>query len=152
MQRCILGAKIRPLFHPRGVRCGHVARLDVDGERVGVMAEQVDAKGSADGEELLRVDGGLVEEFLEGARCDADVVGEPLVGVTRAAQLVADKVANVNLHSGCFFVVRRHPYRRRILRAAGRDACVPGLATESACSDDHRQKKKASNLVSSLRS
>lgn len=91
-----LFAKLHPLFHPLGVRCGHVARLDVGVERVGVVAEQVDAEGAADGEELLGVDGGVVEELLQGARGDADVVGEPLVGVVRAAQLVADKVADVD--------------------------------------------------------
>lgn len=94
------------------------------------MSEQVDAEGTADGEELLRVDGGLVEEFLERARCDADAVGEPLVGVARAAQLVADKVANVNLHSGCHLCAG---YRIRLFRRP-------------------QTKKKASNLVSSLRS
>ena len=72
------------------------------GECVGVVAEQVDAEGTADGEELLGVDAGFVEEFLEGARGDADAVGEPLVGVARAAQFVADKVADVDLlHGGC---------------------------------------------------
>lgn len=55
------------------------------GECVGVVAEQVDTEGSADGEELLGVDAGLVEEFLECARGDADAVGEPLVGVALAA-------------------------------------------------------------------
>ena len=94
------------------------------------MAEQVDAEGAADGEELLCVDRGLVEEFLERARCDADAVGEPLVGVARAAQLVADKFANVNLHNCCYLFFRK------------RGACVPHAATESVCSDDHRQKKE----------
>lgn len=84
------------------------------GERVGVMAEQVDAEGAADGEELLGVDAGFVEEFLEGARGDADAVGEPLVGVALAAQLVADKVSYVNLHSGCFMCAwLPNPYKLR---------------------------------------
>lgn len=123
-------AKIPPLFHPLGVRCGHVARLGMCVECVGVVAEQVDAEGAADGEELLGVDAGLVEEFLEGAGGDADAVGEPLVGVARAAQFVADKVADVDLlHGGC--------------------RCCAGYRSYTPTTAD---KKKASNLVSSLRS
>lgn len=108
-------AKIHPLFHLRGVQCGHVAGLDVGGERVGVVAEQVDAEGAADGEELLGVDAGFVEEFLEGARGDADAVGEPLVGVALAAQLVADKVAYMYLlHRGCYLCAwLPNPYKLR---------------------------------------
>ena len=68
---------------------------------LGIAGEEVDAESTADEEELLGVDGGFVEQFLEGARGDADAVGEPLVGVARAAQLVADNVADVYLHSGC---------------------------------------------------
>ena len=68
---------------------------------LGIAGEEVDAESTADEEELLGVDGGFVEQFLEGARGDADAVGEPLVGVARAAQLVADDVAYVYLHSGC---------------------------------------------------
>ena len=120
-------AKIHPLFHPRGVRCGHVAGLDVGGECVGVVAEQVDAEGAADGEELLGVDGGFVEEFLEGARGDADAVGEPLVGVALAAQLVADKVSYVYLHEAICFCRRQA-------------ACVPRWLP-NPCTDDRRQKE-----------
>lgn len=72
--------------------------MDVGGECVGVVAEQVDTEGAAYGEELVGVDGGVVEELLQGARGDADVVGEPLVGVVRVAQLVADKVADVDFY------------------------------------------------------
>lgn len=68
---------------------------------LGIAGEEVDAKGAADEEELLGVNGRFVEQFLEGARGGADAVGEPLVGVARAAQLVADDVADVYLHSGC---------------------------------------------------
>ena len=77
------------------------------GERVGVVAEQVDAEGAADCEELLRVDAGFVEEFLEGAGGDADAVGEPLVGVALAAQFVADKVSYVYLHEAICFCRRQ---------------------------------------------
>ena len=48
---------------------------------LGVAGEEVDTEGTADEEELLGVDGGFVEQFLEGARGGADAVGEPLVGV-----------------------------------------------------------------------
>lgn len=83
-----------------------MARLDVGSERVGVVVEQVDAEGAADGKELLGVDRGFVEELLQGARGDVDAVGEPLVGVTRAAQLVTDKIADVDLlHGGCYCCV-----------------------------------------------
>ena len=104
-------AKIQPLFHPRGVRCGHVAGLDVGSECVGIVEEQVDAEGAADGEELLGVQAGLVEELLEGAGGDADAIGEPLVGVARAAQLVADEVADVDLlHGGCRYCAGYRSY------------------------------------------
>lgn len=97
---------------------------------LGIAGEEVDAESTADEEELLGVDGGFVEQFLEGARGDADAVGEPLVGVARATQLVADDVADVYLHSGC--------------------CCA--LATESPSIPRRPQtKKKASNFVSSLR-
>ena len=69
--------------------------------RLGIAGEKVDAESTADEEELLGVDGSLVEQLLKGARGDVDLVGEPLVGVARAAQLVADDVAYVYLHSGC---------------------------------------------------
>ena len=107
-----------------------MARLDVGSECVGVVAEQVDAEGAADGEELLGVDRGFVEELLQGARGEVDAVGEPLVGVARAAQFVADKVADVDLlHGGC--------------------RCCAGYRSYTPTTAD---KKKASNLVSSLRS
>lgn len=100
-------------------------------ERLGIAGEKVDPKGTADNKELLGVDGGFVEEFLEGAGGDVDLVGEPLVGVARAAEFVADDVADVYLHRGCY--------------------CA--LATESFDKPRRSQtKKKASNLVSSLRS
>ena len=117
------------LFHLRGVRCGHVAGLDVGGECVGVEAEQVDAEGAADGEELLGVDGGFVEEFLEGARGDANAVGEPLVGVARAAQFVADKVSYVYLHEAICFC-RRQP------------ACVPRWLP-NPYTDDRKKRRRA---------
>ena len=58
--------------------------------RLGIAGEKVDPKGTADSKELLGVDGSLVEQLLKGARSDADLVGEPLVGVTRVAEFVAD--------------------------------------------------------------
>ena len=98
---------------------------------LGVAGEKVDSKGTADGEELPGVDGGLVEYLLKGARGDADLVCEPLVGVARAAEFVADKVAYVYLHSGCCCALG---YR------------IPIYAPTTT------NKKKASNLVSCLRS
>lgn len=97
------------------------------GECIGVVAEQVDAEGTADGEELLGVDAGFVEEFLEGARGDADAVGEPLVGVALAAQLVADKVSYVYLHEAICFCHRQ-------------SACVPRWL-QNPYTDDRRQKE-----------
>lgn len=120
-------AKIPPLFRSKDVRCGHMAILDVSSERVGVVAEQVDAEGAADGEELLGVNAGFVEEFLEGARGDADAVGEPLVGVALAAQLVADKVSYVYLHVAVCFCRRQA-------------ACVPRWLP-NPYTDDRRQKE-----------
>ena len=72
----------------------------ISSERLGVVSEHIDAEGLADDEQLLCVDRGFVEEFLEGARGDAYVCGEPGVGVPLAAQFVADKVAYVYLHGG----------------------------------------------------
>lgn len=99
---------------------------------LGIAGEEVDTEGAADEEELLGVDGRFVEQFLEGARGGADAVGEPLVGVARAAQLVADDVADVYLHSGC--------------------CCALGYRIPCYTPTTTDKKKKASNLVSSLRS
>ena len=71
------------------------------GDGLGVGLEKVGVEGLADAEEQLRVDGRLVVDALQGARTDTDVVGKPLVGVALAAELVADKVAYVYLHSAC---------------------------------------------------
>ena len=53
----------------------------------------------ADNRQLICVDGPFVEDFLKGARSDADLLGEPGVGVTLATQLFADKSADMWLHS-----------------------------------------------------
>lgn len=96
------------------------------------MSKEIFSKYSTNAEELLRVDGRLVVQTLKCASVNVELVGEPLIGVTRAAEFVADKVAYVYLHSGC------------CLRA--------WLPIPYMHSDDHRQKKKASNLVSNVRS
>ena len=41
----------------------------------------------------------FVEEFLQGARRNANPLGQPCVGVALAAELVADKIAYVYLHN-----------------------------------------------------
>ena len=96
------------------------------------MSKEVFPKYSANAEELLRVDGRLVVQTLKSASVNVELVGEPLVGVPLAAEFAADKVAYVYLHSGC------------CLRA--------WLPIPYMHSDNHRQKKKASNLVSNVRS
>lgn len=55
-----------------------------------VGVEEVAVEGLADVEEQLAVERGLVEDALHRAGGDVDLPGEPLVGVTLAAQLVAD--------------------------------------------------------------
>ena len=102
------------------------------GEGLGIRQKEVGVEGLADAEEQVGVDGGPVIEALQGARGDTDVVGKPFIGVALAAQLVADKVAYVYLHNGCYLC-----------------AWLPNPHKHS---DDRRQKKKASNLVSCLRS
>jgi hypothetical protein len=66
-----------------------------------VGLEEVCVKGFADVEQQLGVEGGFVEDALHRAGGDVDLLGEPLVGVALAAQLIADDVADVYLHSGC---------------------------------------------------
>lgn len=99
---------------------------------LGIVGKKVFVEYFAYAQQEVCVDGRLVEEALHGAALYAQLVGEPLVGVARAAQFVADEVAYVYLHSGC------------CLRA--------WLPIPYMHSDDHRQKKKASNLVSNVRS
>lgn len=109
---------------PYGNIC-HISKL------FGIVYKQVYSKYFADTEELLGVDGRFVVEPLEGAAVNVQLVGEPLVGAALTAQLVADKMAYVYLHSDCCLC-----------------AWLPIPYTNS---DDRRQKKKASNLVSTLR-
>lgn len=47
-------------------------------------------KDVADTEQLLCINGGFIEKFLQGARGDTDLVGEPGVGVALATQFFAD--------------------------------------------------------------
>ena len=68
------------------------------GEEVGVETEEVGVEDGADGDELLCVDGLLVEDFLQGTWGDADLLGKPGVGFPLSAQLVADGGAYVYLH------------------------------------------------------
>ena len=56
----------------------------------------------ADNEQLMRVERGFVEQFLQGSRRDAYTLGQPCVGIALVAQFVADNVAYVYLHSGCY--------------------------------------------------
>lgn len=49
------------------------------------MSKEVFSKYSTNAEELLRVDGRLVVQTLKCASVNVELVGEPLVGVTRAA-------------------------------------------------------------------
>ncbi len=71
-----------------------------------VHAKEVCMKCIADTEEQLGVNGGLVVDALEGAGRGADLLGEPLIGITLAAELVAEKVAYVYLHDTiCFYHV-----------------------------------------------
>lgn len=72
------------------------------GEGLGVGLEEVYVKGLADAEEQLGVDRRLVVYALQSARGDTDTVGKPFVGMALVAQFVADKVAYVYLHSGCY--------------------------------------------------
>lgn len=91
-------------------------------EGLGVVGEKVFVEYFAYAQQEVGVDGRLVEEALHGAALYAQLVGEPLVGVARAAQFVADEVAYVYLHSGCCLRVGyRSPY---------------------LLSDDHRQKRR----------
>lgn len=101
-------------------------------EGLGVVGEKVFVEYFAYAQQEVCVDGRLVEETLHGAALYAQLVGEPLVGVARAAQFVADEVAYVYLHSGC------------CLRAW---LPIPLLAFRRP-----QTKKKASNLVSNVRS
>ena len=98
-------------------------------ERIGL--KEVGVEDSADGEELLGVDRGAVEQALEGALGDADALHKPFVGVALAAEFVADKVAYMYLHGVCH--------------------CALGYQIP-LCTRRPQTKKKASNLVSSLRS
>lgn len=99
---------------------------------LGVVGEKVFVEYFADAQQEVGVDGRLVEEALHGAALYAQLVGEPLVGVARAAQFVADEVAYVYLHSGCclcaWLPIPLFAFRRP------------------------QTKKKASNLVSNVRS
>lgn len=96
------------------------------------MSKEIFSKYSANAEELLRIDGRFVVQTLKSASVNVELVSEPLVGSSLATEFVADKVAYVYLHSGC------------CLRA--------WLPIPYMHFDDHRQKKKASNLVSNVRS
>ena len=87
-----------------------------------VGLEEVCVKGFADVEQQLGVEGGFVEDALHRAGGDGDLLGEPLVGVALAAQLIADDVADVYLHSGC---------------CLGDVLPIPCIH-----SDDHRQKRR----------
>ena len=93
--------------------------------------KEIDSEGSADEEQLLGVDGGFVEEALQGALGHANAFHQPLVGVTLAAQFVANKVAYVYLHSGCYFL-RVEAGWMPTFRFRRQDACIPvEFATES---------------------
>lgn len=72
------------------------------GEGLRIREKEVDVEGQADAEEKLGIDGRLIVYALQSARSDTDAVGKPFVGVALAAQLVADKVAYMYLHSGCY--------------------------------------------------
>ena len=74
---------------------------------MGIREKEVGVESLADAQEQLGIDGGLVEEALQGAWTDADALGEPFVGVALAAQLVADKVAYVYLHVAICFLRTR---------------------------------------------
>ena len=102
------------------------------GKSVGEKMKEVGVENSANKEELACVNGRAVEQPLQSAFRDTDAFHHPFVGVPLPTQLVANKVADMNLHRDCYWCAWLpnppiHPY-------------------------DHRQKKKASNLVSSLRS
>lgn len=106
------------------------------GEGLGVRLEEVAVEGLADAQEQLGIDGGLVEEALQGAWTDADALGEPFVGVALMTQFVADKVAYVYLHIA-------------ICCYADGDVRSPRPATDSLSKFRRPQtKRKASNLVS----
>ena len=68
---------------------------------MGIREKEVGVESWVDAQEQLGIDGGLVEEALQGAWTDADALGEPFVGVALMTQFVANKVAYVYLHSGC---------------------------------------------------
>ena len=77
------------------------------GEEVGVETEEVGVENGADGDELLCVDGLLVEDFLQGTWGDADLLGKPGVGLALAAKFIADGGSDMYLHG------------RRVFRGCG---------------------------------
>ena len=123
----------------RMLPCGNIRHTS---KLLGIVFKQVYFEYFADTEQLLGVDGGLVVQPLESAAVDVQLVGEPLVGVALAAQFVSDKVAYVYLHVAICFCGRTRGYA----------PTVSVLPNPQKHSDDRRQKKKASNLVSCLRS
>ncbi len=93
----IHGAKIR-LFnvigHARNRRHAHIRR----GYGSGIQLKKVNSKRLADGQQLLRVDGGFEEYLLYGARMDIDSLGKPLVSVPLPPKLFPNHLSNVDLH------------------------------------------------------
>ena len=69
---------------------------------LGIKPKQVYTKYSADAQQLLCVDGGLIVEPLQCATIHVQLLGKPLVCMVLTAQFVADKVAYVYLHSGYY--------------------------------------------------
>ena len=73
------------------------------GKIVGVGAEEIGMERGANGDQQVGVDGGLVEDFLQGAGGDANLFGQPCIGVALSTQFVADDGSYVYRHSGVFF-------------------------------------------------
>ena len=72
----------------------------------GIMLEEVCSEYTTNTKQLLCVQGWPVEKPLQSAFGHTDTVHKPFVGVSLAAEFVADKVANVYLHCSCLFVAR----------------------------------------------
>ena len=128
---CNYFAKVRRKHNLFLALYGQHAQIGRLVENIRVDTKKVLSECSTNVIQLLGVDCLFEEYLVYGADIDAYLLGEPGVGVSRAAQLVTDKVAYVYLHSVAICALG---YRIHINTPTTTD------------------KKKASNLVSCLRS
>ena len=72
------------------------------GNEFRVGSEKVGAEGKADTEQQLGIDGGAVVDALQRAGRNTDAVGQPFIVVALPPHFLANQVAYMYLHDGCY--------------------------------------------------